>query len=57
MKICPICHGNGFVAYNSNDVLNRPNITSDKKGEIDRVSFSTTVKDCDHCMNSGEIPD
>ena len=57
MKICPICHGNGFVASNSNDVLDRPDITSDKKGEIDRVSFSTTVKGCDHCMNYGEISD
>jgi len=53
MKICPICHGNGFVAHEPKKVLDR----SDKKGEIDCVSFSTTVKDCDHCMNSGEIPD
>jgi DnaJ-class molecular chaperone len=53
MKICPICHGNGFVARESNKVLDR----SDKKGELDRVSFSTIVKDCDHCMNSGEISD
>ena len=53
MIICPICHGNGFVAHEPKKVLDR----SEKKGEIDSVSFSTTVKDCDHCMNSGEIPD
>jgi len=56
MLICPICHGNGFVAREPNEVSEYPELTYEE-GELTHISFSTTVKGCDRCMNYGEIPD
>jgi len=57
MLICPICHGNGFVAREPNESSEYPIYYDYEEGKLTRISFSTTVKDCDHCMNRGEIPD
>jgi hypothetical protein len=56
MLICPICHGNGFVAREPNESSEYPETTYEE-GKLTRISFSTTVKGCDRCMNRGEIPD
>ena len=56
MRICPVCHGNGFVACEPNEVSENPELTYEER-ELTHNSFSTTVKGCDHCMNYGEIPD
>jgi len=57
MLICPICHGNGFVAREPNESSEYPIYYDYEEGKLTRISFSTTVKDCDHCMNRGEISD
>ena len=56
MRICTVCHGNGFVACEPNEVSENPELTYEE-GELTHISFSTTVKGCDRCMNYGEIPD
>ena len=57
MKICPICHGNGFVARAAGDVLEYADIPTEEQGGPEHVSLSWAVKGCSRCMNYGEIPD
>ena len=57
MLICPICHGNGFVAREPNESSEYPIYYDYEEGKLTHISFSTTVKGCDRCMNRGEIPD
>jgi hypothetical protein len=57
MRICPICHGNGFVACPSGDIIEYADTPTDKQWGPEHVSLSWAVKGCDRCMNRGEISD
>ena len=57
MRICPICHGNGFVACPSGDIIEYADTPTDKQWGPEHVSLSWAVKGCSRCMNYGEIPD
>ena len=49
MKICPICHGNGFIRREPEEI----DTVSDKEGQVSLKD----IEGCNNCMNYGEISD
>lgn len=52
MIICPICHGNGFIRREPEEI----DTVSDKEGRVSLISLKD-IEGCNNCMNSGEISD